>query len=125
MKDILAQLKNSGYKLTQPRKKVLDVLLHNHQAMSAQDIHKKINTVDKASVYRVLKLLQDLGLLNIESINNEKLYCLTKEPHHHVICKKCGYSEEVACTYSFGDFKNFTHVQHQLTLTGLCKKCSK
>ena len=55
MKDILAQLKNSGYKLTRPRKKVLDVLLHNHQAMSAQDIHQRIQTVNKASVYRVLK----------------------------------------------------------------------
>ncbi|MFA7314387.1 MAG: Fur family transcriptional regulator [Candidatus Magasanikbacteria bacterium] len=125
MKEILLQLKQHGYKLTKPREKVLGVLSSNHQAISAQDIHQKIKTVDKVSVYRVLNLLEELGLVNIENMNNEKLYCLVKEPHHHVICKKCGYSEEVACNYSFDEFKNFTNVHHQLTLTGLCKKCSK
>ena len=125
MKDILEQLKQHGYKLTKPREKVLEVLLQHYHAISAQDIHHKIKIVDKASVYRVLNLLEELGLVNIENVNNEKLYCLVTEPHHHVICKKCGYSEEVSCTYSFGDFKNFTNVQHQLTLTGVCKKCNK
>ncbi|OIO19224.1 MAG: hypothetical protein COY69_01005 [Candidatus Magasanikbacteria bacterium CG_4_10_14_0_8_um_filter_32_14] len=124
MKDILEQLKQQGYKLTKPREKVLEVLMHNHFAISAQDIHQKIKIIDKASVYRVLNLLEEFGLVNIENVNNEKLYCLARDPHHHVICKKCGYSEEVACTYSFDDFKNFINVQHQLTLTGLCKKCS-
>lgn len=124
MKELLEQLKSQGYKLTKPRESVLEVLLHNHSAISAQDIHKKIQIVDKASVYRVLKLLEELGLVNIENVNNEKLYCLSKHSHHHVICKKCGYSEEVPCTYTLNNFNNFTNVQHQMTLTGICSKCN-
>jgi len=103
----------------------LGILLHNHTALSVQDIHKKIDSVDKASVYRVLNLFEELGLVNIENFNNEKLYCLTRDPHHHIICKKCGYSEEVPCTYEHHDFNNFDNVQHQMTLTGVCNNCNK
>jgi len=125
MKDILEKLKNNGYKLTQPREKVLELLSHNHKALSAQDIHSFIKDVDKASVYRTLNLLEELGIVNIENFNNEKLYCLSADPHHHIICKKCGYSEEVPCTYEHYNFTNFSNIQHQMTLTGVCNKCNK
>lgn len=125
MKEILQQLKQQGYKLTKPRKMVLSVLSKNSEPKSAQEIHKKIKKVDKVSVYRALNLFEELGLVNIENLDNEKLYCLATDPHHHIVCKKCGYSEEVSCTYEFGKSDNFSNIQHQLTLTGLCKKCSK
>ena len=88
-------------------------------------IHSFIKDVDKASVYRTLNLLEELGIVNIENFNNEKLYCLSADPHHHIICKKCGFSEEVPCTYEHYNFSNFSNVQHQMTLTGVCNKCNK
>ncbi|MFA7245217.1 MAG: Fur family transcriptional regulator [Candidatus Magasanikbacteria bacterium] len=125
MKSIITQLTQAGYKCTKPRKEVLDFLEKNHHAISAQDLHKQISKVDRASVYRTLNLLEELGIVNIENFNNEKLYCLSAEPHHHIICKKCGFSEEVPCTYEHYNFSNFSNVQHQMTLTGVCNKCNK
>lgn len=125
MTNIITQLTQAGYKCTKPRQEVLQFLAKNHHAISAQDLHKQITKVDRASVYRALNLFEELGLVLVEYINNEKLYCLAGDPHHHIICKKCGYMEEIPCTHSLNNFNNFTNVQHQLTLTGVCSKCTK
>jgi Fe2+ or Zn2+ uptake regulation protein len=98
-------------------------LLAHHSALSARDLAKKLKNIDQASVYRTLNLLEELHLVNVEMVDKEKLYCLAGEPHHHIICKLCGYMEKIKCDHQFGKFKNFTNVFHQLTLTGVCNKC--
>jgi len=125
MEKIKQQLIKAGYKMTMPRIAVLDTLSSIHHPVSARDLHKKIKTIDRASVYRALNLLEDLHLVSVEVVEKEKLYCLANIPHHHIICKKCGYAEEVKCNHSFGHFKNFNNVYHQLTLTGVCNKCDR
>jgi len=86
-------------------------------------LHKKIKKGDLASVYRTLNLFEELQIVNVEIINKEKLYCLAGEPHHHIICRQCGYIEVVKCDHCFNNYKNFTDVYHQMTLTGICNKC--
>lgn len=125
MKKLKKQLIDAGYKMTTPRQLVLSELFACHHPISARNLHKKIKTVDQASVYRALNLFEDLHLVNVEVIKKEKLYCLAVVPHHHIICKKCGYTEEVKCYHDFNSFKNFFNVYHQLTLTGICNKCVK
>lgn len=125
MENIKQKLVEAGYKLTTPRVAVLEGFAKLHNPISARALHKKIKRIDRASVYRTLNLFEELHLVNIEVIEKEKLYCLSTVPHHHIICKKCGYMEEIECDHNFGKFKNFNHVHHQLTLTGVCNKCTK
>jgi len=125
MEKIKQKLIKAGYKLTAPRVVVLAGLSKFHNPISARALHKKIKEVDRASVYRTLNLFEELHLVNVEVVEKEKLYCLSIVPHHHIICKKCGYTEEVECKHNFGKFKNFNNVHHQLTLTGTCNKCAK
>lgn len=124
MEDIKQQLITAGYKLTTPRKSVLHKLTDVDTLISARELHQKIKKVDRASVYRTLNLLEKLHVVNVELIKKEKLYCLATQPHHHIICKKCGYIEKIECKHTFDTFKNFTNVHHQLTLTGICNQCN-
>ncbi len=125
MNKLVEKLIEVGCKITNPRLAVLKYLSVHHSPISARDLHKKIKAFDRASVYRTLNLFEELHLLNVEVIEKEKLYCFAEEPHHHIICKKCGYTEKTKCNHDFGTFKNFNDVYHQLTLTGVCNNCSK
>ena len=125
MEKIKQQLIKSGYKLTKARLVVLEYLYLNHLTVSARKLHQEVKECDQASDYRTLNLFEKLNLVNVEIVNKEKIYCLSEKPHHHIICKKCGYSELVVCNHDFTRFKKFENVSHQLTLIGVCKKCNK
>ncbi len=125
MEKFKQKLLEAGYKLTKPRLAVLEFLFINHAPISARYLHKKTRHFDRASVYRALNVFEKIYIVNVEIIGKEKIYCLADKPHHHIICKKCGYMEKIECKHSFNHFKNFTNVRHQLTLTGVCDKCPK
>jgi Fe2+ or Zn2+ uptake regulation protein len=123
MMKVKQKLAEAGYNITAPRLAVLKYLSSTHTLISARDLHKKIKTVDLASIYRTLNLLEELQVVNVEMVNKEKLYCLAGEPHHHMICRKCGHIEVIKCNHRFNNLKNFTDIYHQMTLTGICNKC--
>lgn len=116
-------LKQAGYKLTKPREAILKFLQKNHTPLSATDIHKKLDNINLASIYRTLKLFTKLKIIQQEFINNENYYYLADKKHHHIICRNCGYLECIPCKHYF-KIKNFSEIDHQIILTGLCNKCS-
>lgn len=118
-------LAEAGYKLSTPRALVLALLEKVHHPLSAQEIARKIKSINLASIYRTLHILEELEVVNCETLGTEKKYCLAKEAHHHIVCVKCGHLETVRCNHSFSKIKNFTNIKHQLTLSGLCHKCAK
>jgi Fe2+ or Zn2+ uptake regulation protein len=125
MDDLRGKLKGAGHKITAPRLAVWKCLGKNKKLLSAREIHKKIGNFDQASVYRVLKLFESIGFVKTEIINKEKFYCAQDKPHHHIICRECGYAEDFPCTHKFNKYKNFTAIEHQLTLYGVCGRCAK
>ncbi|MFA5075939.1 MAG: transcriptional repressor [Patescibacteria group bacterium] len=119
-------IKGAGFKLTKPRLAVLDLLAHDHLPKTARAIWQSLGSrFNLASVYRALHLLEKIGLIFQETTAKEKYYYLAKQPHHHIICRRCQKIECVPCHHDFSKVKNFTDVSHQLLLTGLCPKCNK
>ncbi len=123
MEKIKEKLIERGYKVTKARQILISYFSKKHKPISAQNLARLIKTIDRASVYRTLNIFENLGLLNVEIINKEKLYCFAEKPHHHIICTKCGYIETIKCEHNYKS-KNFTKITHQLSLSGLCNKCS-
>lgn len=122
---ISSKLIDSGYKLTKPRLQVLHSLKKEKTLISARNLHRKIKNVDRASIYRTLNIFEELNIVNVEIIEKEKLYCLADHPHHHIICRECGYTEKFDCdNKEYKIFNNFSNIHHQLTLTGICNKCN-
>jgi Fur family ferric uptake transcriptional regulator len=120
-------LKDKGYKITKNRDLVFAYFKKNKKKLSsAKEIYSQLKgQMDRVTVYRILEVLEQAGMVFKEQIGKESFYYLADKRHHHIICKKCGYIECVACSHIFDKFKNFNNISHQLILTGLCNKCNK
>jgi len=116
---------NNGYKLTKPRLAVLSYLKKSEKPLSTLEISRKVKGVNLSSIYRSLSLFKDLNIVNEEYFEDEKKYCLSTEPHHHIVCRICKKVVKVKCFHNFFDIKNFNNIEHQLILSGVCNKCHK
>jgi Fur family ferric uptake transcriptional regulator len=103
---------------------------------TAQEIHRMLadqgDRVGLTTVYRHLAALVDSGEVDVlRADDGEALYraCATVEHHHHVLCRRCGATVEVA-----GDVveqwaervaraAGFGEITHQLEIFGVCRAC--
>ena len=74
---VIDRLKQNGCRITKQRKLIVDVLMGNDHS-SCKDIYYKVmakdNSVGMATVYRMIRVLEDIGVINridMIEINNE------------------------------------------------------
>ncbi len=80
-----------------------------------------------ATVYRALRILIDLGAVEIVEIPGAPPHYERKHPHHHhhFLCEVCqGVFEVEACTSGIDQLAppGYTVKRHSLTLYGVCAK---
>ena len=86
--EILAKFDQFGIMSTPQRLEVAEVLLHEPQHLSADQIIARLDelgsTVSKATVYNSLNLFVDRGLIREVLVDPERrFYDSTTRPHHH------------------------------------------
>lgn len=134
---IIKTLKEKGYRCTNQRQAILDVLLNNiNHFISAEEIYKETEKVypktNFSTVYRNLELLNELEIIHSTTADGKKnMYEMICEDshHHHIICKKCGKTEMVDfCPYA--NIKEnlskqgFKLTDHRFELYGYCENCN-
>lgn len=134
---LLERLKEKGYKLTPQRQSILDALESLGQRSSARDVHsvlkKKKPAVSLDTVYRNLRLLAEIGIVQQISLSSGAVYELTEEQHHHhhLICVDC---EKVVCIPFCPDScaytvqakdAGFEVLGHLFEVYGRCEICQK
>ncbi len=125
MKSLSERIEETGYRITRARRQLIACLEKARRPLSAQEIHALVAACDLASVYRFLSVLEENRLVAVETIGNEKRYCYSTRPHHHIICRNCGHTAEIPCRHDFDNIKGFADVEHRLSLSGICKACNK
>ena len=132
---ILDQLSHAGYRITQPRRAVIDALLEDEGHHSPAEVHKRAlvrcPTVGLVTVYRTLELLADLGLARrIHTDDGCHGYASASHGHHHhLVCRRCGAAVEFeGCDLSpflarVGRDTGYVIEDHLLELVGLCTAC--
>lgn len=136
--DIEKILKSRGYKLTNQRRAILDVLFeHREHFLSAEKIYMQTKKIfpqtNFSTIYRNLEIFVKLNLIHKINIEAESssygLRCIDSH-HHHIICRGCGKTEVI-------DFcpmeevlkkstpKDFTLTDHKFELYGYCSNCTK
>ena len=63
---VISILKDKGFRITKQRKLIIDIILNSDGASCKEIYHKvvaKDDTVGSATVYRMIRLLEDIGLL--------------------------------------------------------------
>ena len=95
-------------------------------------IKEKNIPVSRATVYRTLNILKEMGLVNeVIKYRNKTIYEISLKQHHdHLICTKCGsiieFSEEEIEKLQDKICKEygFKPETHRLEIFGICKNCS-
>lgn len=119
------------------QRSALEDLLHRTtEFQSAQQLHARLlgsgDSVGLATVYQLLQSMASEGEVDVlRSQDSESKYrrCQRKEHHHHLVCRQCGYTVEVAdnSVHRWADRTarqhNFTAVTHTLELLGICAGC--
>jgi Fur family ferric uptake transcriptional regulator len=133
--DLAALLHNEGYRLTPQRQMVLDAVCEADGHATAEQIyelvHQKSEAVNRATIYRTLKFLREMGLVVSTTLPDGGVeYELAgSKPHHHLVCHACGIDYEIPDKLFFDlvqtisetyDFRvDTTH----LSLYGICAEC--
>jgi len=134
-----------GYRFTNPRRAVLDVLNSTQGHLSAEDVYFEVHThypsIGLATVYRTLELLERMGLLLKFDFGDKRArYELSEDPggsrhHHHLVCTGCGriidYTDFVAeekellkkAESGLSKKYNFVINNHVINFYGRCEKC--
>lgn len=126
-------LRREQFRITEPRKAMLEVLAIEPKPLSADEIHRLISRTkaDLVTVYRSLEAFEKAGIVQSFSLESGKsLYELVEENHHHhhIICRKCHRAEklefcEAEKLESLAKALGYTEVKHVLELYGLCEDC--
>ena len=132
----LEVLRSNGYKITQPRRKVLDILDQMEKPLSPYGIQKLLQEdgsyLDHVTIYRTLDLLCTLKLVHrVLSIGGFKKCTLGDEEgcHRYMICRICGdlqeFAEKALCEMENKVAHKFGfHPEYHLTeFSGVCFNC--
>ena len=132
----IAQLKDSGLKVTGPRLKILDLFeSHAEEHLSAEDVYRILLEegveIGVATIYRVLTQFEQAGILQRHHFETGKaVYELDKGDHHdHIVCVKCGevtefHNPEIeALQDKIAEENGYRIVDHALYMYGVCGEC--
>ena len=133
--DLATTLHHQGHRMTPQRQMVLDAVCeigdHARPEQIYELVRQKSPAVHRATVYRTLKLLCELGLVtDTVAANGHLVYEIAGEqPHHHLICRHCGNDVEFldedyrAFLEALQDNTGFRIETTHITLSGLCPAC--
>ena len=129
--DLLAVLEDRGYRVTEPRRSVVELLDRKDEGFSAEEICGELPGVGRATVYRTIKLLLDASVIcKLALPNGAPKYSLARiEHHHHTVCVTCGTVNE----FRDATIERFLHtigadisgeiVGHRMEFYIICQQC--
>jgi Fur family ferric uptake transcriptional regulator len=128
------RLSDAGYKLTESRISVLDAAVALPDSFTAADIERWLIEDERspgaASIFRTLKLLSEIGLLQrIHGVEECHRYTLSNGHAHRIVCTDCGQLVEFEeCTLSdlAAQLERNTGYRintHLLEFFGVCPHC--
>jgi len=104
---------------------------------SAQDIYADLRAggskIGLTTVYRALQALSDSGEVDVlRTDDGEAVYraCRSEEHHHHLVCRGCGRTVEVAgpavekWADAVGAEHGFVDITHTVEVFGTCAGCA-
>jgi Fe2+ or Zn2+ uptake regulation protein len=119
---------------TKQRAAILELLRGDYIHLTADQIYdevrKEIPNISKGTVYRNLKVLQEMGLVSEVSLNDTvSRFEAKRDDHYHFRCQGCGRVLDVdepinkELDRRIAEKTGFKISYHQLEFRGLCQEC--
>lgn len=124
-------LKQNGLSVTRPRKLVFEAL-YSFGLQTMRQLIDRCNVSDRASIYRTVKLLESIEVVNRIPQGFKYKVELSEiflPHHHHIACLKCGKSSDLEQTQlehlleSMAKTEGFKLISHKVELQGHCPRC--
>jgi Fur family ferric uptake transcriptional regulator len=113
---------------------VVELLAAESCAVTALEIDRRLARVGRASVYRALEQLEELGLVQRVDLGTDSAGYERVDPggrhHHHLLCERCGavtpFTDErlEGAIESIGRASRFEVSAHEVVLRGECPECA-
>ena len=123
--------------MTARQDSVREALAAEGTFLSAQDLYARLRSaghrIGLTTVYRALAVMAEDGAIDVRSAaDGQHVYraCGSAEHHHHLVCRSCGKTVEVAgpaverWAEAIGREHNFTDVTHTVEVSGTCPDCA-
>ena len=99
IEQIVASLRDEGFRITPQRFAIVDYLLKTEDHPSADVIHKVIRKrypmVSLSTVYKTLELLKEKKLVNEMDVEGEARFDAHTEEHINLVCMNCGKIDDI------------------------------
>jgi Fur family peroxide stress response transcriptional regulator len=133
--ELMANLREQGYRLTPQRRAVLRILASCKQHPSAEQIFEQVSAdfpgTSLATIYKTLALLKEQGEICELSFGDgcNRYDCRTPYPHPHLVCVNCRRISDL----DFDDLQQtadrvaqhtgYEIVSHRFDFFGVCPEC--
>ena len=127
-------LKNHGYSVTDQRLLIFNLLLGQEPLTMHELIERTNNQIDRASIYRIVGLFDQIGItqrLNIGWKYRIELTDKFAQHHHHLTCLSChrvipiNKDELEDFMSQLASAQKFIPVEHQVEIQGYCRDCAQ
>jgi len=128
-----ARLEEADLRVTQPRLKLIEILLEEHGPFTVDEILAMpgARSMDRVTVYRNLQSFEEAGIVRrCEFGDGASRFEIGSDDHHHhhVICRKCRKSETLDLCVPDSLLRQvrklgYEGVSHSLEFFGVCPRC--
>jgi Fur family ferric uptake transcriptional regulator len=131
------ELSHSGYRITQPRRAILEIIAASPRPLTPMEIFNQARLVTPniglVTVYRTVEKLEEFKLIDRVHHHGQcqTVFRGTRSHQHLLICTECGssaYFDGLKAEEQFtaiGNSHGYLVTSHWLQLSGLCQKCQK
>ena len=134
---IIQTLERAGYQPTPSRRLVARLVAATGGHFTAADLLERGRLervrIGRATIFRALELLTSLKVverLDLPTGSHAYVVCDPAEHHHHLVCSRCGRSEDVAdgelagLVAEIAGRSGYRIEAHRLELFGVCPACA-
>ncbi len=131
-KKLVASLKASGFSATAPRRAVASAL-YSYGLQTMSQLIKRCPDVDRASIYRSVKLLEELHVITRVPQGFKHKFELSDNflpHHHHIVCSGCGRMADIEqreleeLLDKVAESEGYRLNSHKVELIGVCANCN-
>lgn len=136
---MIRSLEQAGHRVTEPRTQLIKaVAAQKERPFTGEALYEELKEagLGRATVFRTLKLLQDLGILSRLHLPEGCQHYIVSPPEHQnrkhhdrIICRVCGrvaYLDECPMSEVIADIAKASGYRvetHQLDFLGVCSSC--
>jgi len=121
--------------VTKIRQEIFKLLINDTPQTISELVAKSNHYIDRVSLYRNIKLYEELGIINRINVGWKYRLELSDKfiaHHHHLSCLSCGKIIDIQDEQYIENFikniskkYNFISIKHQFEIFGYCQTCAK